>query len=60
MVSRLDKELEKHSYTDNIQIIDITEERLMEIILSVKGVGKKRAEEIIAKIIDEGHYGTKA
>ena len=60
MVSRPDKELEKHSYTDNIQIIDITEERLMEIILSVKGVGKKRAEEIIAKIIDEGHYGTKA
>ena len=40
----------------------ITEDRLMEIILSVKGVGKNRAEQIVKLILEEGlkYYGTEA
>lgn len=38
----------------------LTEDRLFEIILSVKGVGEKRANEIVDKILEEGtdNYGT--
>lgn len=38
----------------------LTEDRLLEIILSVKGIGRKRAEEAVAKILQEGlsYYGT--
>lgn len=36
----------------------MTEERLLEIILSVKGIGQKRAEELLNKILEEGiSYG---
>lgn len=31
-----------------------TDERLMEILLSVKGVGRKRAQQIVDKIMSEG------
>lgn len=31
----------------------ITEERLMEIVLSVKGVGRKRAEQIVNALLSE-------
>lgn len=32
----------------------LTEDHLMEIILSVKGVGKNRAKQIVDKILEEG------
>ncbi len=37
----------------------LTEDRLLEIIMSVKGIGRKRAEEAVAKILQEGlsYYG---
>lgn len=36
----------------------LTEERLMEILLSVKGIGKNRANQVIEKILKEGiDYG---
>jgi len=31
-----------------------TDERLMEILLSVKGIGKRRAQEVVDKILAEG------
>ena len=31
-----------------------TDERLMEILLSVKGIGRKRAQEVVDKIMNEG------
>jgi len=31
-----------------------TEDRLMEIILSVKGIGQRRAQEVVDKIMNEG------
>ena len=31
-----------------------TDERLMEILLSVKGIGKNRAQEVVDKIMNEG------
>lgn len=31
-----------------------TDERLMEILLSVKGIGRKRAQEVVDKILKEG------
>ena len=38
----------------------MTEERLLEIILSVKGIGQKRAEQLLSKILEEGiSYGIK-
>ena len=35
-------------------VASLTEDRLLEIILSVKGIGKNRAEQVIAKILQEG------
>ncbi len=36
----------------------LTEDRLLEIILSVKGIGRNRAEQVVAKILEEGiSYG---
>ena len=37
----------------------LTEERLLEILLSVNGIGKKRAQEAVNKILAEGtgYYG---
>lgn len=36
----------------------LTEERLLEILLSVKGIGKNRALQVIEKILNEGiDYG---
>lgn len=36
----------------------LTEDRLREILLSVKGIGEKRADEVIEKILAEGiSYG---
>lgn len=32
----------------------LTEERLMEIMLSVKGIGRNRAEQVIDLILNEG------
>lgn len=32
----------------------LTEDRLREILLSVKGIGEKRADEVIEKILAEG------
>lgn len=32
----------------------LTEERLMEIMLSVKGIGRNRAQQVIDKILEEG------
>lgn len=38
----------------------LTDERLLEIILSVKGIGKNRAIEVLKKISEEGvSYGIK-
>ena len=33
----------------------LTEDHLMEIMLSVKGIGKNRAQQVIDKIVKEGH-----
>ncbi len=33
-------------------IAELTEEQLLEILLSVKGIGQKRADEIIKKILE--------
>jgi hypothetical protein len=35
-------------------IAALTEDHLLEILLSVKGIGRNRAEQVIAKIIEEG------
>lgn len=36
----------------------LTEDRLLEILLSVKGIGRNRAEQAVAKILEEGiSYG---
>ena len=32
----------------------LTEDRLMEILLSVKGIGKNRAREVVEKVLQEG------
>lgn len=32
----------------------LTEERLMEILLSVKGIGRNRAEQVVELILNEG------
>lgn len=32
----------------------LTEDRLLEIILSVKGIGKNRAKQVVDKILEEG------
>ena len=32
----------------------LTEDRLLEIILSVKGIGRNRAEQVVTKILEEG------
>lgn len=37
-------------------IATISEDRLLEILLSVKGIGVKRAEKIIATILNEGVF----
>lgn len=39
---------------DNDCIAALTDDRLMELILSVKGIGKNRAKELIDKICNEG------
>ena len=33
--------------------VELTDERLMEILLSVKGIGRNRAEEVIRKVLNE-------
>jgi len=41
-------------------VASLTEEHLMEILLSVKGIGKNRAEQVVKRILDEGiTYGIK-
>ena len=48
------------AYQDGIDDADsdcvaaLTDERMMELILSVKGIGKRRAEELLVKICEEG------
>lgn len=37
---------------------EVTEDRLFDIILSVKGIGRARAEEAVRRILAEGTYGT--
>ena len=37
-------------------IATVSEDRLMEILLSVKGIGKSRAEQVVASIIKEGVF----
>lgn len=46
------------SILDDCQAV-LTEDRLMEILLSVKGIGEKRAKEAATKILQEGigYYG---
>ena len=43
---------EGESEFDDVAIL--TEERLMEIMLSVKGIGKNRAEQVVELILSEG------
>ena len=39
-------------------VASLTEDRLLEILLSVKGIGKTRAQLVVQKIIEEGiSYG---
>lgn len=39
-------------------VASLTEDHLLEIILSVKGIGKTRAKEVVDKILSEGiSYG---
>jgi len=35
---------------------EITDDRLLEILLSVKGIGKNRAKEVVSKILEEGTF----
>ena len=35
-------------------VATLTEDALMEILLSVKGIGKNRAEQVVHKILEEG------
>lgn len=46
-------------YAISDTVAAITEDRLLEILLSVNGIGKKRANEILEKILQEGliYYG---
>lgn len=47
--------------TNDDVIAELDEDRLLEIILSVKGIGKNRAEEVVRRIIAEGVFnGNKA
>ena len=49
----------QHSCNDDCMAA-LTDERLLEIILSVKGIGKNRAIEVLKKISEEGvTYGIK-
>lgn len=41
------------SLPENCEAV-LSEDRLMEILLSVKGIGEKRANEILQKILAEG------
>ena len=40
---------------DNIAA-EVSDDRLLEIMLSVKGIGRKRAEQVIEKLLAEGIY----
>lgn len=41
-------------------VAELDEDRLLEILLSVKGIGRARAEEATRKIMSEGTYGNQA
>lgn len=47
---------------DGVQLLDdsiaaeVSDERLLEIMLSVKGIGRNRAEQVIQKLLEEGVY----
>lgn len=43
--------------TDEEVVAELNEDRLLQILLSIKGIGQKRAEEIVEKILEEGTYG---
>lgn len=45
--------LNEQSSSDDVAAI-LTEDRLREILLSIKGVGEKRVEQIIDAILEEG------
>lgn len=44
--------------TNDDVIAELDEDRLLQILLSVKGIGRNRAEEAVQKILEEGTYGT--
>lgn len=49
------EEAEKDTQNEDV-VAQLTDERLLEIILSVKGIGKNRASAVVEKVLSEGLF----